>query len=296
MNINTLTYFIKDAMTSIRRNSTTSLASIVTVVITFFIFGACSLFTANIDSSIKRAQNNFEINISLVEGISQPDQNEIKARLESVDGVVNVKFSSREEEFEKMKKQFGEQSGVLAGYNLQNNPCYDAYIVKLKSMDYAAGVYEVANNLTGVLPGNDQTNAIEDMQKVNKVIKGVEYGIFVVLLIVSVCLIMNTTKITVYSRRKEVSIMKFVGATDWFIRWPFIIEGIVIALIGTFVSLIVLFLAYNGLTTLIANNAALMSFIKPSYIFTHLSWQFMLWGIGVGSVSSIIALRKFLVV
>ena len=107
---------------------------------------------------------------------------------------------------------------------------------------------------------------------------------------------MNTTKLTVYSRRREVGIMKFVGATDWFIRWPFVIEGMVIGLIGATLACVALFFAYNGLVKWASSQLVFISLVPTTYILTTLSWEFMLGGIVVGGIASIIALRKFLVV
>jgi len=107
---------------------------------------------------------------------------------------------------------------------------------------------------------------------------------------------MNTTKLTVYARRKEVGIMKFVGATDWFIRWPFIIEGILIGLIGTFLSIIVLYFLYKFGISFIAARVIILNLIPVSYVFTSLLWKFVLGGVLVGGCASYLALRKFLVV
>ena len=120
--------------------------------------------------------------------------------------------------------------------------------------------------------------------------------LFIILIGVSIFLIMNTTKLTVYSRRREVGIMKFVGATDWFIRWPFIIEGMVIGLLGAMLSVIGVYFIYRFGVGIIANNILMVSLINPTYVLTMLSWQFALGGIAVGGIASYIALRKFLVV
>lgn len=109
-----------------------------------------------------------------------------------------------------------------------------------------------------------------------------------------IILIMNTIKITVYSRRREIGIMKFVGATDWFIRWPFIIEGIVIGLIGSIVSILVIYGIYSWLYNSFLASIYTMKFIRPLYVLTTMSWQFIIAGVIIGAVGSVIALRKFL--
>ena len=122
------------------------------------------------------------------------------------------------------------------------------------------------------------------------------HGLFVILIGVSIFLIMNTTKLTVYSRRREVGIMKFVGATDWFIRWPFVIEGMVIGLIGATLACGTLFFAYNALFNWASSQFMFMSLVPVNYVLTTLTGEFMIGGIVVGGIASIIALRKFLIV
>ena len=121
-------------------------------------------------------------------------------------------------------------------------------------------------------------------------------GLFVIFIGVSVFLIMNTIKLTVYSRRREVGIMKFVGATDWFIRWPFVIEGMVIGLVGSFLACIALYFAYKGVFGWAASQFAFLSLVNPIYILTAVLWKFVIGGIVVGGIASVIALRKFLIV
>ena len=107
---------------------------------------------------------------------------------------------------------------------------------------------------------------------------------------------MNTTKLTVYSRRREVGIMKFVGATDWFIRWPFIIEGMVIALMGAVLSTVVVFFMYKATVGVIASKMLMVKLVAPTYVFVSLLWKFALSSIVIGGFASFAALRKFLIV
>ena len=113
---------------------------------------------------------------------------------------------------------------------------------------------------------------------------------------VSIFLIMNTIKLAVYSRRREVGIMKFVGATDWFIRWPFVIEGIIIGAIGSLLATAVLYFIYRGVFGFIASNLLIANLVPVSFVLTTLLGGFLLGGIVVGAIGSIAALRKFLVV
>ena len=120
--------------------------------------------------------------------------------------------------------------------------------------------------------------------------------LFFVFIGVSIFLIMNTIKLAVYSRRREVGIMKFVGATDWFIRWPFVIEGMIIGAVGSLLATALLYFIYRGVFGFIASNLLIANLVPVSFVLTTLLGGFLLGGIVVGAIGSIAALRKFLVV
>ena len=161
-------------------------------------------------------------------------------------------------------------------------------------MSYAPAIREAVKELEGVESVSDEQESIDTIQNIIRFTKIIGTVLFIILIGVSIFLIMNTTKLTVYVRRKEVGIMKFVGATDWFIRWPFIIEGILIGLIGTFLSVIVLYFLYKFVISFIAARVIILNLIPVSYVFTSLLWKFVLGGVLVGGFASYLALRKFL--
>jgi len=296
MKINTITHFIKDAFTSLKRNRTISFASVITVLITFFVLGIFMLVATNINKGITNVQNKVELKIFLKDDIKLIDQREIEIKLREVDGVKDIVYQSKEEEYKNFQTTTNENEGLLKGYTLQNNPFSASFTVKLESPEYTSAVSEAIKGFEGIETIGEQQELVDKIIGIVNGVKVVGLGLFIILVGVSIFLIMNTTKLTVFSRRREVGIMKFVGATDWFIRWPFVIEGMVIGLIGATLACGALFLAYNGLVKWIASQLVFISLVPSAYILTTLSWQFMFGGIIVGGVASIIALRKFLIV
>ena len=244
MKINTITYYIKDAFKSLKRNKTISIASVITVLITFFVLGIFVLLANNINKGIDSVQNKIDLKIVLKEDIKLIDQREIEIRLKEIEGVDQVIYKSKEDEFKEMNESMGENDGLMQGYSLKHNPFTGSFTVKLKGPEYSENVTNAVKDMEGVDQINNQQEVVDKIISVVKGIRAVGLGLFIILIGVSVFLIMNTTKLTVYSRRREVGIMKFVGATDWFIRWPFIIEGMVIGLSGALLSCIALFFAY----------------------------------------------------
>ncbi|MBD7911113.1 MULTISPECIES: permease-like cell division protein FtsX [Clostridium] len=296
MKINTISYLIGDAFKSLRRNKTISIASTITVLITFMVLGIFSIVAKDASLAIQGVESKVELKVFLTNDIKLIDKREIEVKLREQPGVKDVEYESKEQAYNNIKESMSESEGLLQGYNFDNNPFPESYIVKLEDPSYAQDISDAVKDLEGVESVNDQQEIINTVQNVVKGIRIIGVVLFVILIGVSIFLIMNTTKLTVYSRRREVGIMKFVGATDWFIRWPFIIEGMVIALFGAIFSTIAVFLVYKALFAFIASKLLMVNLVVPSYVFTNLLWKFILGSIVVGGTASYAALRKFLVV
>ena len=293
MKISTVNYFIGDAFKSFKRNKTISIATIITVLVTFIVLGVFSLVAENLNLAIGGLEDKIELVVYLDNDITPIDKKEIQVKINSQQGVKEIQYESREDAFKKLQEN---NAGILKGYTLEKNPLPASYIVKLENMSYAPAIREAVKDLDGVESVSDEQESIDTIQSVIKFTKIIGTVLFIILIGVSIFLIMNTTKLTVYARRKEVGIMKFVGATDWFIRWPFIIEGILIGLIGTFLSIIALYFLYKFVISFIAARVIILNLIPVSYVFTSLLWKFVLGGVLVGGCASYLALRKFLVV
>ena len=263
MKISTLNYFIVDAFKSIKRNRTISFAAMITVLITFFVFGTFTLLALNFNKSIEDVASKIQIQVYLREDIKLVDQKEIELKLLESPQVSEVKYESKDEAFLNLKENLGSK---------------------------------LVEGMTGVEGIGNQQEVIDTISKFVDVVQIVGIGLFIVFIGVSVFLIMNTIKLTVYSRRREVGIMKFVGATDWFIRWPFVIEGIVIGAIGAFLSSIVLYFAYNAVFKWIVSSMFIVNLVQPQFVLTTLLACFVGGGIVIGAIGSIFALRKFLIV
>ncbi|WP_315080237.1 permease-like cell division protein FtsX [uncultured Clostridium sp.] len=296
MRINTFTYFIKDAFTSLKRNRTISFASILTVLITFFVLGIFILLAGNVNQAISSVQDKVDLKVFLKDDIKLIDQREIELKLRELEGVKDVVHQSKEEAYKTVQETTSENEGLLQGYTLEHNPFPASFTVKLESPEYAENISQALDGFTGVEKIDNQKKVVDGIVKLVKGINVVGGALFIVLVGVSIFLIMNTTKLTVYSRRREVGIMKFVGATDWFIRWPFIIEGMVIGVLGSTLSCIVLFFAYKGVFSWIASMMMFVTLVPPIYILKVVLLEFVIGGILVGGIASASALRKFLIV
>ena len=296
MKINTINYFIVDALKSIKRNITVSFAAMLTVLVTFFVLGTFTLVGLNFNKTIEDVADKIEIKVYLQDDIKLVNQREVEIKLSEQDGVKAVTYESKDEAFTKLKKDLEGNSGMLEGYSLENNPLASSYIVTLEDASYASNVTKAVEDMTGVESVTNQQELIEKISRVVDFVQILGVILFFVFIGVSIFLIMNTIKLAVYSRRREVGIMKFVGATDWFIRWPFVIEGIIIGAIGSLLATAVLYFIYRGVFGFIASNLLIANLVPVSFVLTTLLGGFLLGGIVIGAIGSIAALRKFLVV
>lgn len=296
MKISTINYFIVDAFKSLKRNTTISIASMATVLATLFVFGVFLLTGINVSHGISDVESKVEIKVFLKDDIKLAEQKAIESELRNISGVKEVTHESKDEALQKFREQLKDNATILKGYDEKNNPLPSSFIVKLDNADVAKTVESSVKDMNGVEDiGNDQ-DLIDKIASFAKTIKWVGVILFAVLIGVSLFLIINTIKLTVYSRRREIGIMKFVGATDWFIRWPFIIEGMVIGVLGAIFSNLILYFSYKEVYRKITESLYTIQLLSPSYVLTTLSWQFILSGALIGIFGSIIALRKFLVV
>lgn len=296
MKINTITYFIVDALKSIKRNITVSFAAMLTVLVTFFVLGTFTLVGLNFNKTIEDVADKIEIKVYLQDDIKLVNQREVEIKLAEQEGVKAVTYESKDEAFTKLKKDLEGNSGMLEGYSLENNPLASSYIVTLEDASYAGDVSKAVEDMTGVESITNQQELIEKISRVVDFVQILGVVLFFVFIGVSIFLIMNTIKLAVYSRRREVGIMKFVGATDWFIRWPFVIEGMIIGAVGSLFATVILYFIYRGVFGFIASNLLIANLVPVSFILTTLLGGFLLGGILVGAIGSIAALRKFLVV
>ena len=296
MKINTINYFIVDALKSIKRNITVSFAAMLTVLVTFFVLGTFTLVGLNFNKTIEDVADKIEIKVYLQDDIKLVNKREVEIKLSEQDGVKAVTYESKDEAFTKLKKDLEGNSGMLEGYSLENNPLASSYIVTLEDASYAGDVSKAVEDMTGVESITNQQELIEKISNVVDFVQILGIVLFFVFIGVSIFLIMNTIKLAVYSRRREVGIMKFVGATDWFIRWPFVIEGMIIGAVGSLLATAILYFIYRGVFGFIASNLLIANLVPVSFVLTTLLGGFLLGGIVVGAIGSIAALRKFLVV
>lgn len=294
MKISTLRYFVADSMKNLKRNRTLTIASVATVAATLFIFGIMLLILLTISVGVNEVESSVEVKIYLKSEITINQKKEIENKIRDIDEVDTVIYETKDEALAKLKEQLGEEyKNLTDGYD-KKNPMPDSYIVKVKKPEYVTKIVEQVKDMPGIDIIKDGKKIVNLIVTFSKTIKWIGMIVLMIFIGLSLFLIGNTIKITVYNRRKEINIMKYIGATDWFIRWPFIIEGIVIGLIGAIVSVALLYYGYGFVYLRLSEGLVFSKFIKPMYIITNMLWEFILAGICIGSFGSYMSMRKFL--
>ena len=296
MKISTIKYYIVDALRSLKRNKTVSMASVATVAATLFILGVFLLIVFNVNAGIEELGSKLEVKIYLKDELTISEKSAIENALNNVEGVSNIEFEDKADALEKVKKQFGEESKALVEGFEKENPFPNAYIVRVEKPEVVNNVVKAAEGLTGIEKIKDVREIVDKIIKITNTLKIIGLALFAILISVSLFLIGNTIKLTVYSRKKEIGIMKYVGATDWFIRWPFIIEGMLLGISGAIISTAVLYYVYRMVFHKFANALLGFTLMNPHFILSTTLWQFILGGLFIGAIGSIMSIRKFLIV
>lgn len=297
MKINTVEHFVFDAFRSLKRNKTITLASVITVAATLFILGIFLLVMYNVNTGVSSVESSVQVKVFLNLNVSQTDQNNVETALKAMPEVKDVQFESQSDALKKFKEELTDKNkDLISGYDETHNPLPSSFIVSMQKPDDAQVIADKIKNMSGVDSVGNKQDLIQKIIMISKAIKWVGIALFVLLIGVSLFLIVNTIRLTVFSRRREIGIMKFVGATDWFIRWPFVIEGMIIGVIGAVISDVILYNIYKFAYVKITENLFVVHLIGPSIVLNSFLWQFSLAGALIGALGSIIALRRFLLV
>ncbi|MDD4377653.1 MAG: permease-like cell division protein FtsX [Eubacteriales bacterium] len=294
--MNRLTYNIKQALLQIWRNKGMSATSIFAIMAMMMILGLFFVITVNVNLFTEMVKQDYDlVEVYLDDGTSEAKAQEMITQLESRKGVKSVEYRSKEDALKIMKTRWGE-SGYLLD-SLGKNPLPNSILVKVSNLDSAVSITRYANNLDGIEDVKFYQETVEKLTRATDFLQLSALIIMGFLVVVSVVVVSNTIKLTVFNRSKEISIMKYVGATNWFIRGPFLAEGIIIGMISSLISVGITTLLYSKIVDLIGNEvlSIISSPLVPAgYLASNLICIFLAMGISIGACGSIISMRKFL--
>lgn len=296
MRISTLFYTLRQGIRNIFRNKLFTLASIATISACLFLFGLFYSIVSNFQHIVKTAQEGVAVTVFFEEGLEDTKIQEIGTMIAKRTEVSRVHFVSADEAWESFKKDYlKEYADGFTENPLESSAHYEVYLSDV-SMQSALVTY--IESISGVDHLNYSTIMATTLTGVNALIAYVSVGIIGILLAVSVFLISNTVMIGISVRKEEINIMKYIGATDFFVRSPFIIEGMLIGLIGAALPLGLIYILYNTVMEYILERfsvlASLLAFLTVEEVFNVLTPVSLGIGVGIGFLGSIVTVRKHL--
>lgn len=295
MKISNCGYYIKEGMKSIVNNKVMSFASATTVAAALFVFGVFTLLVVNVDSLMNTVEDKIEIQAFLENNVTTIQEKNIEKTIEDMQNVKEIKYESKADALKNYENQLGENKDYAKGLE-KDNPLPASFIIKVDKPENVLSVSSKIKEIKGIEKVNDGQGVVDKVIHITKAVKITSFILMIILGAISISLISNTIKLTVYARKREIGIMKYIGATDWFIKWPFVIEGVVLGFLGAITSIIVLSLGYNYLIGFVQRDAVIFSLVSPYQIMKQLLWQFSLVGVLIGGFGSILSIRKFLVI
>lgn len=300
MRISTVGYTMKQGVKNIGRNKLFSLASVATMAACIFLFGLFFSVILNFNYIVKNAEEGVAITVFFEENLEDSKVEAIGDALRDRDDVLKVTYVSADEAWDTFKDEyFGESKDLAEGFK-DDNPLAgsDNYEVYMKDVESQKEVVKFAEGLDGVRKVNKSDVVAKTLSSVNKLILYVSAAIILILLIVTVFLISNTVTIGITVRKEEIAIMKYIGAKDYFVRGPFIVEGILIGLVGAAIPLAGLYVVYDKAIDYIMTRFSILNnildFMPVWDVYKILLPTGLLLGVGIGFIGSFFTIRKHL--
>uniref|UniRef100_UPI003FEF3F2E permease-like cell division protein FtsX n=1 Tax=Roseburia sp. TaxID=2049040 RepID=UPI003FEF3F2E len=300
MRISTFFYTIKQGLVNIWKNKMFSLASIATMTACIFLFGLFYTIVMNFQSMVKDAESGVAVTVFFDEGITQEKIDEIGDEIRSRVEVSKIEFTSADEAWENFKEIYFEGNEKAAESFAGDNPLanHASYAIYMNDISMQSALVTYLESLDGVREVHKSEMVANTLTDFNSLIGYISAGSILILLGVAVFLISNTITVGISVRREEIGIMKLIGATDYFVRAPFVVEGIVIGLVGAAIPLGILYVLYEKVIAYIMERfsfiGSMMNFLSADEVFHTLVPVALALGVGIGFIGSRITIRKHL--
>lgn len=299
MRFHNITYLLKEGGRNIFSNKLMSFACIGVLVACFLLIGSAVLVSITINNLVTYVESQNEVVAILEEDTTEDDIDIIGLTLQNMDNVGRVTFQPKEEALELKKIQAAEYGGIFEGLE-DDNPLPDSYVIQVRELDVLDDTVREIRAVSGVEKVIAHTEVASILSSVKDTVNYAGSGVVLILIVVSIVIITNTIKLTVFSRRKEINIMKYVGATDSFIRMPFLVEGMLIGLLAAIFAFVILGVGYTYLVRWAGENYSgqLGILFNSAVNFIDIAWfifaLFAAIGIFIGTIGSGAFVRKYL--
>lgn len=293
MSFSTKEYFIKETYKSIRRNGFMSFASISTVAVSLLVLGMFLLIFLNTNNLAQYLESQVQVSVYMQDDAQTQELADVGEKLQKMPGVVKVTSISKEQALARFKERLGDQEQLLDSLG-QDNPFPNSFDVQVDTPERIKEITPLIAQLPKVETAKFGQEVVEHLFQLTKILRFGGVVLIIFLAMATLFIISNTIRLTVFARRKEVVIMKYVGATDWFIRWPFLLEGMTLGFFGAVLASLCINSIYSALLERIHATLAFLPLLPTSPLLGYVDLFLLLAGTGIGALGSYISLRKFL--
>jgi len=293
MKLRTSEYFLQEVFHSLKRNNWMTFASVGTVAVSLFVLGVFLILVMNMNRMAGMLESQVQISVYLEDKLEASDRKKIQSEIENMQGIESVKYVSRDEAKDRLSERLGDQKYLLEALG-EKNPLPDAFEVTVIQPELVETAATAIAQVKGVEEAKYGQDVVEHLFDITRLMRIFGLALMVLLAGATLFIISNTIRLTVFARRKEIAIMKYVGATDWFIRWPFVIEGVVMGCFGGFLAALALRSFYAAMAAKIYSTLAFFP-LMPQYPFmNYVTVGIILAGMAIGAGGSAISLKRFL--
>ncbi len=291
--MNRIIFYIKETLKSLYRNKNTSVATVLSMALTFLILGITLVIVLNVNNFVISTKQEFSgLQIFLKNEVDEENITSFMKKLENNEYLKDISFVSKKETMDNFITNMGSDSSLFSDIE---NPCENSFVVYITKPQMSKEIVTNLKEDDRVSSISYYQDTIDTLIRVSRAISFVSFIIIIVLFILSLVIIENMIKIAIFARMREITIMKNIGATNWFVRWPFLLEGAILGMIGSFLSYIILVGIYSKVYDSLTLTAIFAKYMVDITIMKHLLMSlFIPTGIGIGMIGSIISLRKYL--
>jgi len=293
--LSSLNYNIKQGLNGLIKNKTMGLISIVSVTSALIILGVILTLVLNINQFIEVTKDQInEVKVSIADNLEEPERLKLKSELENIEGIKSITYNSKEESFNSMKDSWGEDGHLLEGIK---NPLDDTYTVTLKDSNQINKIASIIEGMQNVKEVKYHEDIVKNFLSLSNTIKKFGGALIIALLLICLIIISNTIKSRVFSKKEEIEIIKYVGASNLFVVGPFIVEGFIIGLIGAILSVMTCSVMYGYIVDKMSGALSSMmgSMVMPlTSISLSLILTLFITGITIGILGSIVSVKKYL--
>ena len=290
---NYLRYGLRDTFRALWRHKAMVAVTVLTVAITFMVLGAAVLISANGQYIEQNLENDMEIVVFLDTDVTVDERGAIEQAIQSLDGFDSMRYVTKDEALTIMGERFGGETGLTNALG-GTNPLPDAYYVKMQEIEKMPAAAAVIENLAGVEMVRYGQDTVQNMSAFSKALWGGCIAIIAAMVVAALVLVNSTIRLTVSARSEEIAIMKYIGATDFYVKIPFFLEGVILGIIGGAVAFLLLYFGYGAAIDYAGEHIAFLSLITDRTLVVKVGLYLLLGGAVLGGIGSNIAVRKYL--